>query len=76
MVKFIELNKKKGGILVNVDSIKAIIPIKIGCFSFQQSSVTPIFEDGNSKIILSHTEDVIIAEETYEEIKEMLKDEI
>ena len=76
MTKFIELNKKKGGILVNTDAIKIVIPIHGGCLTFNTSSMIPDFEKGNSKIVLNCTEDVIIAEETYEEIKEMLKDEI
>ena len=76
MAKFIELNKTKGGILVNTDAIKVVIPINGGCLTFNTGSMIPDFEKGNSKIVLNCTEDVIIAEETYEEIKEMLKDEI
>ena len=74
MAKFIELNKKKGGILVNVDAIKTIIPLKCGYFAIDNTNTEKVcFSDANAKIVLDNTDDLILAEETYEEIKEMLK---
>lgn len=74
MAKFIELNKKKGGILVNVDAIKTVIPLKCGYFVIDNTSTDKVcFSDANAKIVLDNTDDLILAEETYEEIKEMLK---
>ena len=74
MAKFIELNKNKGGILVNVDAIKTVIPLKCGYFAIDTTSTDKVcFTDANAKIVLDNTDDLILAEETYEEIKEMLK---
>lgn len=77
MTKFIELNRTKGGILVNTDAIKTVIPINGGCFQYNENHPCQMaFVECNTKVILENTEDVILAEETYEEIKELLKDEI
>ena len=72
MAKFIELNKEKGGILVNVNAIKTVIPLKLGYWAYDNTENKMCFSDANAKIVLEHTEDVILAQETYEEIKKRI----
>ena len=74
MAKFIELNQEDCSILVNTEAIQTIIPLGGGKFVFDGFKCGYI--EGNTKICLKGTDDVIICRETYEEIKELLKDEI
>ena len=67
MTKFIELNQEDCSILVNTEAIQKIIPLNGGRFVFDGFKGGYI--EGNTKICLKSTDEVIICRETYEEIK-------
>lgn len=67
MAKFIELIQKDCKILVNTEAIQTIIPLDGGRFVFDGLKCDYI--EGNTKICLKGTDDVIICQENYEEIK-------
>ena len=67
MTKFIELNQDGCKVLVNTEAIQTIIPLDDGRFVFDGFGCGYI--DGNTKICLKGTDDVVICQESYEEIK-------
>ena len=70
MTKFIELNQGGCKVLVNTEAIQTIMPLDGGNFIFD--SFRRGYIEGNTKICLKSTDDVIICRETYEKIKKRI----